>query len=343
MRATTNLKHTIAAAAMFGLVVIVAVRYGATAHAADIADIRWDESNTKVLQSADVSSFLESVLCGGGAPCRIDISQFAWADLEGNGKYALVSAWDYGGKVQTVSIFQQKAPGKIKKQSIDLDGYGHEEDLTNAIRDLNGDGKKELTIDCGFGQGRDMSETPLTQWPMVYRLQDGKYVEASREFPEFYDKEVLPPLDEKITALQKKVDSESEGVESGEAVMKEYHWIQPEIDEHTSPEQARAVEDSERLALLQSLHNHILRMLGRDPTVEEAKEADLWMKSLNQILVGYAKDAFEEMGGHEAGRREAEQAASRMTDDFSNAMKERKPPSPAPPPVHQGTSIGTVH
>jgi hypothetical protein len=52
-----------------------------------------------------------------------------------------------------------------------------------------------------------MAESPLARSPVVYRLKDRDFVEASREFPGFYDKEVLPPLEERISALQKKVDS----------------------------------------------------------------------------------------------------------------------------------------
>jgi hypothetical protein len=39
-------------------------------------------------------------------------------------------------------------------------------------------------------------------WPEVYHLQNGDYVEASRDFPHFYDEEVLPNLDNQITKAQ---------------------------------------------------------------------------------------------------------------------------------------------
>jgi hypothetical protein len=35
-------------------------------------------------------------------------------------------------------------------------------------------------------------------WPAVYRLENGHYVQASRDFPKFYDREVLPELDKEI-------------------------------------------------------------------------------------------------------------------------------------------------
>jgi hypothetical protein len=322
----------ITAVALLGLAIIVPVRGETTASAAEIAAITWDESNVATLRSANVAD-VEKLVCGSEPPCWANVDQFEWTDLEGNGKYSLVCVWDARGKVQTISIFQRAASGKIAQQSIDLEGYAHEENLADAIRDLNGDGKKELIVNSGFGQGPDMADTPLTQWPMVYRWQDGHYVEASREFPGFYDKEVLSPLEEKISTLQKKLDSESEAVASEEAVMKEYHWIQPDINKHTSPGQAEAVQDLEHLALLQRLRDHILLVLGRGLTPEQVKEAREWLKSPDYMILDDARWNFEEMGGHEAEVRQAQQAQSRMFKDAHNASAQERKVSPVPPPV----------
>jgi hypothetical protein len=332
-----KMKGAITAAALLGLAVIVPVKGGATASAVEIAAIPWDASNIATLRSANVAD-VERLVCGSEPPCWANVDQFEWADLEGNGKYSLVCVWDARGKVQTISIFQRAASGKIAQQSIDLEGYGHEENLADAIRDLNGDGKKELIINSGFGEGRDMAETPLTQWPLVYRLQRGQYVEASREFPGFYDKEVLPLLEKQIVELQEKLGSEAEAKASGEAVMKEYHWIGPDIESHTTPAQAQAVKDSEHLAVLQRLRNHILLVLGRRLTAKEEKEPREWLKSSNGTLAWYAEDAFEDMGDHATDVQEAKQALARMASGSSNASAEEPKisPAPAPPPVAPG-------
>jgi hypothetical protein len=316
------MKGAITAAALLGVTIIVPVKGGATASAADIAATTWDKSNLATLRSANVTD-VEKLVCGSEPPCWANVDQFEWTDLEGNGKYSLVCVWDARGKVQTISIFQRAASGRIAQQSIDLEGYGHEENLTDAIRDLNVDGKKELIINTGFGEGRDMAETPLTQWPLVYRLQNGQYVEASRDFPRFYDKEVLPPLEKQIVELREKLASEAEAKASGEAVMKEYR-IEPDIASHTSPAQAQAVKDSEHLAVLQSLRNHILLALGRRLTAEEEEEPRAWLKSSNETLVWYAEDAFEEMRDHATDMQEAKQALARMNDDTRKAEEEKR-------------------
>jgi hypothetical protein len=346
----TKTKGAITAAAALGLAIIVLVRAAATASSAEIGDMAWDESNIATLRSAnvaDIEKFVNQVLCDDIKDCApVKVREFAWADIEGDGKYALIDVWNTGGRAEGVGIYQRNSSAKVQEndgeltpaipgyttQSIDVDGYANE-DLTNAIRDLNGDGKKELIVSSGFGLGRSMAETPLAQWPEVYRWQDGHYIEASREFPGFYDKEVLSPLEEKISTLQKKLDTEAEAKASGEAVMKEYHWYEPDIEHHTSPEQAHAVRDSEHLAVLQSLRNHILLALGRWLTAEEEKEPREWLKSSNETLVWYAEDAFEDMGGHESEVREAKHTKSGMIDDFRKTFEEKRrtPAAPVPP------------
>lgn len=267
---------------------------GATASAAEIAHIPWDEANISTLRSLDRDSIQKFVNSPEGF-LPVNVLQFEWADFAGNGKYALVVVWNTGRVGEAISIYRQNDVGKIDKQRIELEGYGYEGPLRDAIRDLKGDGKKELIINSGFGDGRSMGETPLTQWPMVYRLRGGKLVEASREFPGFYDKEVLPLLEEKIATLQKKLDMEAEAKVAGEAVIKEYSPYQPDIDSHTSPEQHKAVRDTEQLALQQSLRDHILHVLGRKLTAEQEKEVLEWLNSPDYWVSKYAVPALEEM------------------------------------------------
>jgi hypothetical protein len=324
------------------LAAIIPIKARASVSSVEIAAIPWDESNIAALRSGDVQQFVNRVLCGNESNCGVNVDKVQWADFEGNGKYLLVYTFDAGRRAQGLTIWEN-ASGKISRQ-LDLAG-GADEDLEYEILDLNGDGKKELVVYRWFGLGRSMAESPLARFPVVYRLKDRDFVEASREFPGFYNKEVLPPLEEKISALQKKVDSEGEAVASGEALIRQYHWYKPDIDSHTSPEQATAVADSERLALLQSLRDHIQHALGRPPTAEEEKEAREWLKSSDERLVRYAEEEFEEMGGHEAEVRAAQQTLHQGNIDFRNYAEEKRKssPAPAPPPAATGNSNGTVN
>lgn len=100
----------------------------------------------------------------------IEVRQFAWADIEGKGRYALVDVWDTGGKAEGIGIYQKISSARVQEsegdltpaipgyttQSIDIDGYGYEGRLADEIRDLNGDGKKELLVNSGFEIGRNI-------------------------------------------------------------------------------------------------------------------------------------------------------------------------------------------
>ena len=106
------------------------------------------------------------------------IQEFSWIDLGGDGRYALVSIELPGSCCSDLMMYQQDASGHIKSQL--LEGAGR---LSNTIRDVNGDGKQELILPPpadpmieSYGAVREIV------WPRVYRLENGKYVEASSEF-----------------------------------------------------------------------------------------------------------------------------------------------------------------
>jgi hypothetical protein len=298
--------------ALLCIAVVVAIAQRAAASAVKIADMAWNKSNVAVLRSAsvfDIEDFVNRDQCednedGIGCPAIV-VHQFVWADLQGNGKYALVDLRDYGDSSRSlgIDIYQRNSSGEISEQSI---AGVVDEDLANAIRDLNGDGKKELiAYSVLYGQTR---MDPLGDLPSVYRLQRGQYVEASREFQGFYDKEILPPLEQKISALQKKLDSEAEAKSSGEALLKKYGVRKAEnvgSDNRWSPEQATALDDTVELARLQLFRYEILGAIGRDPSTEEEREAREWIKSPAAELNYDAKVAFVEVEGHKADSREA--------------------------------------
>lgn len=206
------------------------------------------------------------------------------------------------------------------------------------------DGSRAIALLKALWHACHPPHTADRSWPKVYRWQDGRYIEASSDFTTIYDKEVLSPLEKRISAVQRKVDSESEAVASGETVKSQYHTLE-EIGSHMSPEQARAVHDLEQLSLLQSLRDHILLVLGRGLTPAQEKEAREWLKSPDHMLLEDAETTFRQMGGHEAEVLEARQAKLRMTRDFLNSSEEkaRISPAPAPQPVPHGIPAGTVN
>jgi hypothetical protein len=244
------------------------------AHGGPIASLAWNKSNIDTLRSFDKAAVVRFINEWTGKEGTFmalkprELWDFGWFDLAGDGKYELATVVSSGPDVVGLSLLWQDAPGKIRVQ--DYDGAG---ELSDTIRDLNGDGKKELIL------GENVVENAASLkffWPAVYRLENGKYVEASRDFPNFYDTEELPQLNKQISEYQRP-------------------------DTH----------DPDRLAGLMMERNKILRVLGRDPTAG-LKQAYQWMKSDDPYLLQDAAVTFDEVGGHEGESRAADEARMRV-------------------------------
>jgi hypothetical protein len=235
-----------------------------------IGSLPWNQSNIEKLRSLDkaaVVRFMNEWAGTEGDPDAIkanQISEFEWVNLADDGKYELATVGSQGPCCIFLYLYRQDALGEVTFQS-----YGGAGELSKTIRDLNGDGKKELIL----SQNVVENDADLNFfWPVVYRLEKSKYVEASRDFSKFYDQEVLPELDKEIAEYQRP-------------------------DTH----------DPDRLAGLLMERFKILRVLGRDPTAG-LKEAYGWMSSSDPNLLQDAAITFSEIGGHDADSRAADEA-----------------------------------
>jgi len=260
--------------------VAVVLTLGGVAVAADVGSLAWNESNVATLRSFDkaaVLKFLNKVRHDGGVPEQLtpnELGGFEWADLAGDGHYQLVLT-SSGPCAHFVSIIDQDASGTV----TDRQSLAGSADLKTAIRDLSGNGRDELIVEVLLVE-HDCAD--YVSWPAVYRLEKGKYVEASRDFPEFYDNEVLPKLDDKIS-------------------------------------KGHGSQNAEILAGVIMVRDKILRVLGRDPTagLEQARQ---WMKSDDPDLLHDAAVTFEEVGGHEEESRAASEAYERALCVHSPSM-----------------------
>ncbi len=115
-----------------------------------------------------------------------------------------------------------------------------------------------------------------------------RYVEASRDFPNYYDTEVLPGLNRTISTLQQKA---AEGdVNPG--------WL------------AGATAEKDK----------ILRVLGRNP-IAGLNQAYKWMNSDNPQVLQCAIATFYDIGGHQ---KELRTARKRLPDVLVRAVKRSK-------------------
>ncbi len=235
---------------------------------AQIDKIPWNASNCAKLNSSDktaVAAFVNGL--GDSDPgTRLDpsrIGQFRWVDLAGDGRCELVMTVSTGPNYAALWVYWQDHFQAIAGGA----------DLKEGIKDLNGDGKKEIVVysylDPAGGRAA-LGSTPV--WPEVYRLQGERYVPASKDFPQLYDLEILPKLDKQI--------AKTLALQTGVA------------------------------AALEMQRDKILRVLGRDPNAGLEK-ARYWATTDDPELIWDAVDVFRDIGGHEEELRAAEQAGKR--------------------------------
>jgi hypothetical protein len=215
----------------------------------------WNQSNIDTLRSLDkaaIVKFLEEWPGTDVSGWIGGVEEVGWFDLAGDGKYELALTEKYWPVLCLSKHLLREAPGKLRHVSY----RGGEGDLKDTIRDPNGDGKKELILDAYVDGANYEGITPEPVWPQVYRLENGKYVEASQDFPKFYDNEILPDLDKEISK------------EQGD-------------------------DDQETAATRITEKDKILRVLRRDPVagLDHARE---WMKSDDMHLVFDAAETFQD-------------------------------------------------
>lgn len=237
---------------------------------AQIESMPWSASNVSKLNKlsdANVVAFLNRVGGSENTPAALhpeDIRGFRWVDLKGDGSFELVLLLQTGPNFASVGILSQETKGTVSSQSIP-----GEMSLNDGIKDLDGDGQKEIIVNSFLDPTGLRGANPTPVWPQVYRLKGEKFVPASKEFSSFYELDVLPRLDKEI---------------------------------------AQSPPDFETgLAVLQMQRDKILRVLGTDREAGLVR-ARQWVKSENPEMILNAVVVFRDMGGHEEEAQAAEGA-----------------------------------
>jgi hypothetical protein len=249
-----------------------------SATAATISDMSWDHTNLPSLRSLDkaaVARFINDNTTYSPVPLKPrDIGEFTWADLAGDGRYELVTTIDVNGRAffDALVVFWRNISGTVTYQEIRDRGI---DNLDTVIKDLTGDGRDELVIPTVL---IEYSTADTFTWPAIYKLQGEHYVDASKDFATYYEKEVLPDLNAKIDDP----NAQTFGT--------------------LSSEETRAVLTMERAK--------ILRVIGRDPKAG-LKQAYQWMNSEDPRLLQDAAATFQEIGGHPSELRTAREAYDR--------------------------------
>jgi hypothetical protein len=288
----------------------IGVALGSAAFAADIGNLAWNQSNVDTLLSFDRAAILKFINRDDeGTPSAMkpqELWEFGWYDLAGDGNYELVVRSSSGPCCVWLGIYSQDAALHVNDQNLRNAGP-----LKDTVRDLNGDGKKELILWQELlhpGGWIPAMQTP--EWPAVYRLKGGKYVEDSRDFPNYYDREVLPQLDKQIANLKQKAAANPS-----------------------------APGFPASLAIAQMEKYKILRVLGRNPAAG-LRHAYRWMKSDDPTQMQCAMAIFQDIGGFPKQVHDLQQALPAALNREIAASKGRRPVQPAPRSAAQPPNPG---
>jgi len=280
-----------------------------------VEDIPWDESHIKLLRAAGKHAmfrFLDRQMDPENDMEWNDSSiswDYAWYPA-GGGKYELAMHSQSGPDIGFLTIYWQDAHGKIKSQ-----GFGSAADASDEwywnekghdIVDADGDGVPEVIDldDLDYHPPPQRTKfIPGGMWPRVFRLRDGKYVEASRDFPAFYDKTIFPLIEKAMSKAQQDIkDVAAQKAKPG-----------PNFDPNDDYWQL----PTRTLAGLIMCRDKILRVLGRDPNAGLAQARE-WMASPDPVLVDNARVVFKDIGGHDADVHAAEVATERASKNWPN-------------------------
>ena len=182
------------------------------ASAAGVADIPWNQSNIAILRGLDKAAVEKLVNDLSVGDVHKTVGDFTWTDLVGDGRYELITTLDLSGRAffDYLAVYERDDLGKISVQWFSEEtAIGR---LRSVIRDLDNDSKKELIIPTLFPSGAYGAESLSAAWPAVYKLENGIYVEASDEFGNFYDTEVLPGLIKNIAEARAKPEPSASDV-----------------------------------------------------------------------------------------------------------------------------------
>jgi hypothetical protein len=265
-----------------------------------IDELAWNEPNIKRLRAFDKTAVLRFYLEEAGPDVKPGIYWFHWYPA-GDGKYELAIYYASGSDISYLTVYWQDAPGKIRSQDFGVVvGFGDNWYKWPRFVDLNGDGVPELIL---FDDLDDPSEArtkfiPNGAWPQVYRLRDGRYVEASGDFPGFYENQFLPQLDKAITQARHDVAVPRPTAIPGGDPYGEYGH---------RPERY--------LAALIMTRDKILRFLGRDPTAGLAQARE-WMISSDPVMVDNARIVFADIGGYDDQTNAAKLATERASKNW---------------------------
>ncbi len=171
--------------------------FASAAGSAEIDDLPWYQHNIRALRALSKASVFQFFMRQYnpdndlGWTLNDVFFSYDWYPA-GDGKYELAVGSQSGPDIGLPDIYWRDAPGRIRSQAFGIVGDASEEwyDDGPQFADLNGDGREELILFDPLEYDSPPQRTkfiPNGWWLAVYRLRNEEYVEASRDFPSFYE------------------------------------------------------------------------------------------------------------------------------------------------------------
>ena len=305
---------------IFILSLTITLGLARVARAIEITELAWNEANIRTLRGLDKEAYFRFYIRQEDPENEQEWTadtlglEYDWYPA-GDGTYELVINSQTGPDVAFLDLYWRDSRGRITNQEFPIFGDFGERWFWGSkyvginhdgeqFADLDRDGFYELILFVPLKRDWPPQRTkfiPDGEWLQVWRLKNGKYVEASRDFPGFYTKQILPKLDAAIAQAREAVDQ----VPADKA--NPHPGISDSDDYWNSP--------ARYLAALIMTRDKILRFLRIDPNagLEQARE---WMKSPDPVLVDDAVSVFRDVGGHDAEVRAARLARDRAAEHW---------------------------
>jgi len=198
-----------AAAIVAALVTVSTNGYGASLK--QIRQLPWtDDSATSLAvalpDKSAVTQFIRDLLNHSDQFEFANVGEYQFVDLERSGILSLVCTLDFGGRsLHTMILVVTKRGNEFIRDQVESNGWEIDA-LEQRIVDLRNDGYKEVLVTRLDGQYRGARPTPT--FTDVFKVEGGRLVKADHEFPEYYERTVLPDLRKKLDGLVKQQPSQ---------------------------------------------------------------------------------------------------------------------------------------
>jgi hypothetical protein len=198
-----------AAAIVAAFVTVSTNGYGASLE--QIRQLPWTDDSARSLAVAlpdksVVTLFVRDLLSHFDQLEFSHVGEYQFVDLERSGILSLVCTLDFGGRsLHTMILVVTKRGNEFIHDQVESNGW-EIDGLEQRIVDLRNDGHKEILVTRLDGQYRGARPTPT--FTDVFKVEGGRLVKADHEFPEYYEKTVLPDLRKKLDGLVKQQPSQ---------------------------------------------------------------------------------------------------------------------------------------